>query len=182
MEVISKKLNISKRKIYLYFKNKNTLIKATCDKFRTEQNDINNTILLNSDNAIDAVAGFLTNGTRLLSEINPCYFADLKRLYPKIWRDTVKQSKINTYDLVLRLLTRGQQERIFMKSINIDIIARVIIEQLYMITDEAIYPPEGFFAAEVYKSILVSMIRGITTKKGLQLFEEYCYPEATMAL
>ena len=70
----------------------------------------------------------------------------------------------------------------FIKSINSDIIASIIVEQVYMITDEAIYPPARFSAAEVFRSIIVSMIRGISTKDGLQLFEEYNHPEATIIL
>jgi TetR/AcrR family transcriptional regulator, cholesterol catabolism regulator len=173
MDVIAKKLKVSKRTIYFYFKDKNALIKAAGDKAIKEQNALNNKIIQESDNTISAILALLKNGSQLLSTINPKYFTDLQRLYPGIWRENIQQSKIHSYKLILELLKQGKNEGNYRKEIKEEIIAFIFIEQLYMITDQRIFPPGKFSLVEVYENIIINMARGIATSQGLKLIETH---------
>jgi TetR/AcrR family transcriptional regulator, cholesterol catabolism regulator len=173
MDLISQRLKVSKRTIYIYFKNKDSLIRSTCNMATAEQNRINRQIILEAGNTIEAVLGLLKNGSHLLSEINPAYFTDLQRLYPKIWHENIQQSKIHSYKHIYDLLKKGKQEGIYRESINEQIIAKILIEQLYMITDQNIFPPGEFSIVEVYENIVINITRGISTSKGLELLEKY---------
>jgi TetR/AcrR family transcriptional regulator, cholesterol catabolism regulator len=171
MDVIAKKLKVSKRTIYFYFKDKDALIKAAGDKAIKEQNILNNKIIEESDNTICAMLALLKSGSELLSTINPKYFTDLQRLYPGIWRENIQQSKIHSFKLILELLKQGKKEGNYRKEIKEEIIACIFIEQLYMITDQRIFPPGKFSIVEVYENIIINMTRGIATNKGLKLIK-----------
>ncbi len=173
MDSIAKKLKISKRTIYENFKNKDSLIRETIDMSHNEQVSLNNNILAKSQNTIEAVLALLKNGSELLASINPEYFADLQRLYPKIWEEKIEQSKIQSYNLILELLKKGKKEGIYREDINEKIIALILIEQLNMISDQKIFPFKKFAIAEIYENIIIIMTRGVATNKGINLIENY---------
>jgi TetR/AcrR family transcriptional regulator, cholesterol catabolism regulator len=171
MDVIAQKLKVSKRTIYFYFKDKDALIKAAGEKVIKEQNVLNNKIIQESENSISAILALLRSGSELLSTTNPKYYTDLQRLYPCIWRENIQQSKIHSYKLILDLLKQGKNEGNYRNEIKEEIIACIFIEQLYMITDQRIFPPGKFSIVEVYENIIINMTRGIATSKGLKLIE-----------
>jgi TetR/AcrR family transcriptional regulator, cholesterol catabolism regulator len=171
MDVIAKKLKVSKRTIYFYFKDKDALIKAAGDRTIKEQIALNNKIIQESDNTIIAILSLLKSGSELLSTINPKYYTDLQRLYPVIWRENIQQSKIHSYKVILELLKQGKNEGNYREEINEEIIACIFIEQLYMITDQRIFPPGKFSIVEVYENIIINMTRGIATPEGIKLIE-----------
>lgn len=173
MDNIAKRLRISKRTIYENFKNKDSLIRETIDLTHNQQININNKILAESDNTIEAVLTLLRNGSKLLSGINPRYFTDLQRLYPKIWKEQIHQSKIHSYKFILELLKKGKQQGIYREDINEEIIAIILIEQLNMISNQSIFPAKKFSMVEVYENIIINMTRGVATSKGLELLKNY---------
>jgi len=173
MDTIAKKLMISKRTIYESFKNKDELIRETLDYEHRKHVDINNAIIERSDNIIEAVLLFLKTGSEILSQVNPDYFSDLKRLYPAIWKGKVQESKMYTFKLILGLLKKGKEQGIYLEDINEEIIALILIEQLFLISDQTVFPPSRYPITEVYENIIVSMTRGVATRRGLELLEKY---------
>ncbi|MCA1742929.1 MAG: TetR/AcrR family transcriptional regulator [Desulfovibrionales bacterium] len=173
MDTIAQELKVSKRTIYEYFRNKDSLIRETLDLIQDEQNEINKRILEESDNIIEAVLGLLKNGSELLAGINPRYYTDLQRLYPEIWNEKIRQSKFHSYQLILSLLKRGKDQGIYKKEIKEEIIARILLEQLYLLSDQDIFPSREFSISEIYENIIISMTRGVATQKGLDLLEKH---------
>ncbi len=173
MDTIARKLKISKRTIYECFRNKEELIREAIDYAQEEQNKINSIILNESENTIEAILRLLKNGSELLSKISPSYFRDLQRLYPKIWNEKIKQSKIESSKIIRSLLNKGRQEGIYREDINEDVTALILIEQLYMLSDQKIFPVKKFSLVEMYENIIITMTRGLLTGKGLKLLEKY---------
>ncbi len=176
MDTIAQKINVSKRTIYDIFRNKDSLIRATIDLSQKEQNDINNKIIDNSENIIDAVLSLLQNGSELLAGIDPQYYADLKRLYPDIWKEKIEKSKEYSFRLILELLKRGKDEGVYRQEINEEIITIILTGQLYMLSDQKLFPDKKFSIVEVYENIIINMTRGVATKKGLELLEKHNKP------
>jgi AcrR family transcriptional regulator len=173
MDMIASDLNISKKTIYGYFKNKDSLVKEACNMAHEDQTHANNRILNESKNVIEAVFSFMKNGSDLLEMTNPAYFGDLQRLYPKIWNENVQKGKKHSHFLIVELIEKGIKEGIFMDDVNAKAIAWVLVEQLYMISDQQLFPSSLFSASEVYKSIIIYMTRGIATKEGMEILEGY---------
>ncbi len=176
MDTIAQKLNISKRTIYDNFRNKDALIRATIDLTQKELNDINNKIINNSENIIEAVLSLLQNGSELLAGINPQYYTDLKRLYPDIWKEKIEQSKEHSFKLILELLKKGKEQGIYRQEINEEIITLILTGQLYMLFEQKLFPAGKFSIVEVYENIIINMTRGVATNKGLELLEKHKNP------
>ncbi len=173
MDTIAGKLKISKRTIYENFRNKDILIRETIDLNQREQMKINTQILDNSENIIEAVLKLLKSGSEILSQINPNYFADLRRLYPVIWKEKIQEGKAQTFNLIMSLLKKGKKQGVYKEDINEEIISLILIEQLFMISDPGIFPPAKYKISEVYENIIISMTRGVATKHGIELLENY---------
>lgn len=173
MDDIAQKLKISKRTIYEHFKDKDSLIRETIQMNQSQQNSNNDKILRESENTIAAVLGLLRNGSEILAVINPDYFTDLQRLYPKIWKEHIEKSKVHSYNLILEFLKKGKKEGIYRKDINEKIISIILIEQLNMLSDQNIFPSGEFSIVEVYENIIINMTRGAATSRGLELLEKY---------
>lgn len=173
MDTIAQRLRVSKRTLYENFKNKDSLIREAIDLAQKEQNKINEKIVTESGNVIEAVLSLLKNGSELLSGINPRYFTDLQRLYPGIWDEKIRQSKIHSHQFIRDLLKKGIREGIYREDINEGIISLILIEQVYMLSDQKILPAGEFSIVEVYENIIITMTRGLATPKGLKLLENY---------
>jgi TetR/AcrR family transcriptional regulator, cholesterol catabolism regulator len=173
MDTLAKRMKISKRTIYESFRDKETLITEAIDYMQREQNEINKKILNESENTIEAVMELLKNGSALVAKISPLYFQDLRRLYPKIWNEKIKQSKTHSYKIIHSLLKKGISEGIYRKDINEEIISLILIEQLYMLSDPHLFPGKKFHLAEVYENIILTMTRGLLTARGLKLLDKY---------
>ena len=173
MDNIAKKIKVSKRTIYENFNNKDSLIRATIDLAQKEQLELNNMILSGSENIIEAVLALLKNGSEMLARINPDYFSDLKRLYPRIWKEKIEQSKVHSCKFILELLKEGKKQGFYRDDINEEIIALILIEQLSMLSDQKFFTDEKFSLVEIYENIIISMTRGVATGKGLELLEKY---------
>ena len=173
MDNIAKKIKVSKRTIYENFENKDSLIRATIDLAQKEQIELNNMIVSESENIIEAVLALLKNGSEMLARINPDYFSDLKRLYPGIWKEKIEQSKVHSFKLILELLKKGKEQGIYRDDINEEIIALILIEQLSMLSEQKFPGYRKFSLVEFYENIIINMTRGVATGKGLRLLEKY---------
>ncbi len=173
MDNIAKKIKVSKRTIYENFKNKDSLIRATIDLAQKEHIELNNLIVSESDNIIEAVLALLKNGSKMLARINPDYFSDLKRLYPDIWKEKIEQSKVHSFNLILELLKKGKEQGVYRSDIKEEIIALILIEQLSMLSDQKFPGHRKFPLVELYENIIINMTRGVATGKGLRLLENY---------
>ncbi len=177
MDTIARRLKISKRTIYENFRNKDSLIRETIDQNQREQMKINTQIIDESKNIIEAVLVLLKTGSEILSQINPAYYADLRRLYPSIWKEKIQEGKAHSFRLITDLLKKGKQQGVYMQDINEEIIALILIEQLFMISDPSIFPPKKYKISEIYENIIISMTRGVATRYGIELLENYRYPD-----
>jgi TetR/AcrR family transcriptional regulator, cholesterol catabolism regulator len=173
MDNIAKKIKVSKRTIYENFENKDSLIRATIDLAQKEQIELNNMIVSESENIIEAVLALLKNGSEMLVRINPDYFSDLKRLYSGIWKEKIEQSKVHSFKLILELLKKGKEQGIYRDDINEEIIALILIEQLSMLSEQKFPGYRKFSLVEFYENIIINMTRGVATEKGLRLLEKY---------
>ena len=129
MDYIAEQLGISKRTIYEKFKDKNELLQTCLEVSINEQNSKRDKIVSESENVIYAIFNFMNEGIHVMNTINPVFLSDLRKYYTDIWIITFKQSKIKNYNLTFKLLRKGVNEGVFRKEINIEIVAKIILEQ-----------------------------------------------------
>lgn len=171
MDDIAAALGISKRTVYEIFKNKTEVVISCLEELSKQQEIKNNEIISNSGNVIETIFSFMQEGIKVMNSINPVFFSDLKKFYPVI-ADTIYKENIKIrYTLTYKLLNKGVEEGIFREDINVPIITKLFQEQINVISDEKIFPPEEFNHTEVFKNLVINYMRGISTPMGIALID-----------
>jgi len=172
MDEIAYKLGISKRTIYETFKDKTELLITCLESYSEELKQKKEKIISNSSNVLESIFKFLKDGISTMNAINPVFINDLKKFYPEIWQNIYLNNEIKNLNLTHKLLRKGVNEGIFLKEINLDIVSKLIMEQVKILTDENAFPRDKYTVSEVFQNMVISFTRGISTKKGLDIIDE----------
>ncbi len=172
MDEIAVSLGISKRTVYENFKDKTELVKSCMNELSRQKEIQNEQIISNSGNVVETIFLFMQEGIKVMNSINPVFFSDLRKFYPEIWKAIHEESLKTNYILMHKLLNKGLDEGLFRKDINLPIVSKLFQEQMNLITDEKIFPREEFNPAEVFKNLVISFMRGISTFRGIEIIDK----------
>ena len=173
MDDIATEMGISKKTIYVYYKNKTELVEAvTFHLF--------DTICV----GIDAIFEKYTNPIEELYDIkmyvmhhlknektSPQY--QLKKYYTEIHDILRKKQFSKMHESVSLSLKRGIETGVFRPSINIDFISRMYFNGMTGIKDESIFPSSLFQMAELMGDYLEYHLRAIVTEKGMAILTKF---------
>ena len=130
-------------------------------------------LLTNSASAVDDILILLKNGIDNLKKTNPVLFTQLQQDYPKAWANSLEHVNSYSYPKVHGILNKGVLEGNFRHDVNLVLVSKIIFEQLYMILNPLVFPPDRYNLAEVFRSIYLYYIRGICTNNGAKLAEDF---------
>jgi AcrR family transcriptional regulator len=167
MDDVAKELGISKKTIYLYFKDKNDLvteiIKSKTQEDKCECSNARET----SENAIDEMFAISKMVIAKISSINPSVFYDLQKYHPKAWKIMNDHRWIFVHQSFLDNLKRGIDEGIYRADINPEIIARLNVSMTDLIFNGTTFPNETFKYDVVFEEMFRFQIHGMANEKGL---------------
>ena len=173
MDGIASEMSISKRTIYENFRDKNALLSSCLDYMQEQQKNNRMKIMKNSANAIEVILNFLTKGIQNLSYIDLSFLSDLKKYHHQVWTEHYQKFSDKNLKETHDLLSRGIREGVIRKEINVEIVSRIIHEQLNIMTDEDIFPPSLYSKKEIFENIVINFAGGISTNIGLEVIENY---------
>jgi len=169
MDDIARELSISKKTLYKLFKDKKDLVSKvlTCPN----NNDLDDVSFDKNLNAIEKHIQTYEKIISFLSELNPSFEYDLKKYYPKLYREAFKRRRSFIYDSMHRTLAQGVKEGFFRSDMDIHIVNTMNIIRI-----------EGFKTMdikEVYNRDLLDVVKeffsyhfhAIATEKGRKEFE-----------
>ena len=123
--------------------------------------------------AVERLYGLLRLGLHELVKTPGTFYSELQTGYPQTWEAVL--SHLNTYSApqLQQLLNDGIRAKLFRSDINIQLVTKIILEQLNMMLNPLIFPPDRFSPAEVFRSIFLYYIRGICTDEGARIAAEH---------
>ena len=123
--------------------------------------------------AVERLYGLLQLGLRDLSGIPSQFYAELQAGFPKAW--TAAMDHLTSYSgpQLQQLLNDGIRNRLFRSDININLVSKILIEQVNLLLNPQIFPPDRYNMAEVFRSIFLYYIRGICTEDGTRIAAEH---------
>jgi len=173
MDMIAEQLGVSKRTIYEQCTDKDELLQYCINSAMNDQRRINTEIIENTENIIEATFKFIKNSIDTLNAINPLFFFDIEKYYPNLWEQKIKENDNRNLNRSIELVNKGIQENVFRSDVNVEIVAKLILEQFKMLNNQELFPIDKFSRANVFENIVINFIRGIATKKGLLLIDKY---------
>ncbi len=173
MDDISNEAGVSKRTIYENFRDKDHLLSSCLSYMDDIHNKESEEIFRNSENTIDMVFKIMKQGVRMINNINPVFFTDLKKYHFQIWNESYKSKYEERLNQTYTTLKSGINEDLFRKNINVEIVAKLLHEQLKIMADEQIFPSDTYSKTSVFENIMINFLRGIATMKGLEIIDNY---------
>ena len=172
MDDLAAEMGISKKTIYVNFRNKSDLVKAVAEHlFEVISSGIDE-IRTQNLNPIEEL--FVINDFVLVNLKNegssPQY--QLQKYYPKIHENFSERQFTVAHECILENLKTGVNLGLFKKNINIEIISRIYFLIITGTKNQELFPNKKFPVHELIPTYLEYHIRGIATKKGKQILEE----------
>jgi AcrR family transcriptional regulator len=180
MDDIARHISVSKKTIYQFFEDKDEIVSLTVRKhFDQEKQVCEHQIFGHSENAVEELMLVSKFMKANLQNINPAIIYDLQKYHPQAWEifNEFKQGFI--LQSILRNLKKGIEEGLYRKDIDINVLARLRLEEVQLGFDSSIFPPAQFNLYDLQLQLMEHYIRGIVTEEGLALFNQYRNREQT---
>lgn len=173
MDDIAKHLSISKKTIYLSYKDKDeivhTLIKQKCFADLKYFESIH----LDSENVIEEMFSIMNHLGKIINEMNPSMFYDLQKYHSNTWNLFKEFREEHIIKMVEEMITRGMKQGLIRPDIHSKTLARMRMAQVEMGFNPNIFPPDKFKLLDVQITMLEHFLYGICTLKGHKLINKH---------
>ncbi len=169
MDMLATQMAISKRTIYEIFKDKDELLHGVMIWMVMKQSELISHCLKSSGNVIEAVFMMMDIMMDHYRKMSPAFKLDMKRYHNDIKRKMEMDNAFpseNSRDI----LVQGVKEGIFRSDLDIDMTDRCLKGMTKMNDREE---PGDIDSEEMIRNFFVNYLRGISTRKGLDLIDHY---------
>jgi AcrR family transcriptional regulator len=173
MDEIANALGISKKTIYVYFKNKTKLVEAVAfHLFDTICGGID-CIFEKSANPIEELYEVKMFVMQHLKDEKASPQFQLKKYYVDIYDMLRFKQFEKMHESVTRSLHHGIETGVFRSSINVEFISRMYFNGMTGIKDETIFPSTLFKMNDLMEYYLEYHLRAIVTDKGMKILTKF---------
>ena len=172
MDDITSELGISKKTIYKYFTDKDSLINSIIDLKLENDRAICIAGAANAENAIDALFLISKSVCENVASVNPTVFYDLRKHYTVAWQKVCDHKMTFVYDMILKNIQRGIKEGIYREDMNPEVVARLFVSYGDVIMSGEIFPWPEFHYDKVYFETTSFHIYGMSNNKGIEYLKK----------
>lgn len=170
---ICRHIGVSKKTLYLFFENKEKLIECLLEKNLNENKKEFEQIFKKSNNSVQEIILLMEHLAEMFSNINPYVFYDLQKYHPGVWKQFKEFKETFLFQIIVKNLEKGIQEGLYRHKINIEILARLRIEETQMALNPLIFHNAKYKISDIQIELLEHYLHGITTLKGHKLINKY---------
>lgn len=182
MDEIAKRLHVSKKTLYVFFRNREMLLKRCIEDYIQEDIVAVDQIIADAQDAIDAFCSISYNRTQTLRGMSPKYYAELAKHYPAQLKQLDDHNWKNLLQRFIEIVEKGIEGGLFIKGLDAELVARLYLKKGLSIMDKNYFPAEKYETIDVFLTDLELFIRGLATEKGLTLLQKHkCHLETKMA-
>lgn len=173
MDDIAKHLSISKKTIYLYFKDKGELVNNITQVHLAAEEKRFDGVVEESENAVHEMILVSKCLRESMQEMKVNIMNELQKFYPTAW-ELYMQFKQNVMKKSIRdVIERGKNEGHFRNEIDAELIALMRIEQVQTFFLNKGYSSKEYSLTEVQLQLFDHFIHGLFTIDGHKLFNQY---------
>jgi AcrR family transcriptional regulator len=171
MDDMAQALNVSKKTLYKYVKNRKELVmKSTSFHVRRDRQKVIEIQSRNYNPIIEQyeLAKFVI-GT--ISKVNPVLHSDLENYFPEVWSFLNEYFNGFLFQSLHANLVRGQEECVYHKNFKPEIVARFFATRIDVIFDGELFPSAEFNFRDVYIEYLMYHLNSIVSEKGIEILK-----------
>lgn len=171
MDDLASSLGISKRTLYENFKDKEEVLLTYLIYKRDERNNKVMEVTNSSANMLEVFLYFIEyHKTKELPTIK--FYEDINKYYPRIYKLIQKDVDENKVYLK-KFLMQGIKEGYIRENLNVDVAAFLVEESTYTYIRASYLEKPPFSFQELFFTMMVNFIRGISTNKGIEIIDNY---------
>jgi AcrR family transcriptional regulator len=181
MDDIASQLGISKKTIYQFYKDKDSLVMAVVNFELEEQalkcqktQDI-------AENAVHEMFMILEDIQQMFKNMNPMTMNELAKYHPDAYMRIQQHKDEFMHKIIKTNLVKGIEEGVYRKEIDPEILSIYRLETSFVPFNPQLYPFSKFDIGKVTLQIIENFVYGVMSIKGIELMEKYKHQEATIA-
>lgn len=173
MDEIAGQLGISKKTIYQFYTDKDSLVKDIFKTITDQNKEKCIRLKAESENAIHEQ--FLSNDVaqEIFTNMNPAVFFDLNRFHPGVFADYQKFKKQFLFKIIKENIQRGIKEGLFRKDFDVDIVTWLELEMVSGVFYNDDIAHGRTSASHFDKEVKDFFMHGLCTEKGLSFISKY---------
>lgn len=170
MDSLASSLQMSKRTLYEIFGDKQTMFQEARNYFHGKMENTFKDFFCNSGNIMEAILKSFNFNRNLIAGLSKEFIRDLNEMAEK--NPSAEEGKKQVFEMLHTILMRGVREGYFREDVNLLIQCRMLSIQMESLKRmEELFPPD-ITLQEVYESIMVGFLTGISTPKGQELLQQ----------
>jgi len=175
MDDVAAELGMSKKTLYQYVGEKTELIKKVIDyNFDIASAEVI-AIMESNLNAIEELFDLNLLMLDKIRNTNPAIDYDLRKYYPELYEQLHIRKQSYIYDIIIANLQKGKNEGMYRQNLIIEIIAALNVSRMHHFQasmENTFAELKTYTTTQIFNEIFIYHIRGICTKKGIDLFKD----------
>ena len=169
MDDIAAGLSISKRTLYELVHDKEDLLLDVMKLHREEMQEFMTEVASKAENVLEVLLKFYRRSAWEFQNTNRKFFEDIEK-YPKV-RKYIDESRRENLDAAMEFYRKGVKQGIFRKDVNYNIVRAMVCGQMDMLIHSDLC--KSYSLAEIYETVVIMHMRGISTEKGLKIVDDF---------
>ena len=172
MDAVASSLQMSKRTLYEIFGSKEEMFREAHLYFHKKIASALQKIFDSSENVMEGIINCFLYNRDMMSVVNVEFLHDIEQ-YATNSKMFSEEHRRHHYQNLFEVLQQGVKEGYFRDDINLMVQCRMFILQMQSLKRTEELFPEDISLLEVYDSIIIGFLRGISSQKGLSEIEKF---------
>jgi len=173
MDEIAGQCGVSKKTIYQFFEDKDSLVTAVIEDVISKNEDLCVSDISKSLNPIHEIFLALDMMETLFSTMNSTIFFDLQKYHSKAFKILEEHKKKFIFNTIKTNLESGVKLGLYREEIRVEIIAIMRLEMCFLPFDPEIYSKTKYSFYEVQQELIEHFLYGVASPKGQKLIQQY---------
>ncbi|PZD78429.1 TetR/AcrR family transcriptional regulator [Mesonia sp. K7] len=173
MDDIANEIGISKKTIYVHYKNKSILVEKTVEYLFHKISAGIEEIRDQEKNPIEEILEIKRFLLYNLKEEKSSPEYQLEKYYPKVYKDVKQKQYCVMSECVVCNLERGLELGLYRKNINTEFISKIYFNSMMALKNKDLFPLNNFSMQMLMNNYLEYHLRGICTEKGLEILNRH---------
>lgn len=173
MDDIANSLGMSKKTIYQYYTDKDSLIEEVVVFFLQVNQGQCNYDVKQAKDAIHEIFLARDMMAEMLRAMNPSLLFDLQKYHPKAYEHFQKHKNDFIFNTIRNNLQRGISEGLYREDLKIDLVARFRVDSMLLPFVPEFQSHTRLPLAKVQEEVLEIFLYGLVTLKGHKLIAKY---------
>ena len=178
MDDIARHMGISKKTIYHFFADKESIVMAMMKAKVEEMQSSMEIIASGSRNAVDEILQTMVYISTQFSNLNSALIYDLQKFHPKAWKVFETHKGTFMKECIIANLKRGVKEGLYRDDLHIEMTAQLRLCQLEDAVNPSLFKGDFDFQA-VNVCSLDLYLHSIVNNKGHKLLDSYTKPKTS---